>query len=72
MANLRQSAANAKLFDAARQKMIADGTYSGDMAKFFNEDFANWNTSENGVWDKVAPTKYVGMEEALLPTVQML
>lgn len=72
MANLRQSAANAKLFDAARQKMMQDGTYSDDMAKFFNEDFANWDTLENGVWGKVAPTKYAGMEEALLPTVQML
>lgn len=72
MANLRQSAANAKLFDAARQKMIADGTYSGDMAKFFNEDFSNWSTADNGVWGKVAPTKYIGMEDALLPTIQML
>lgn len=72
MANMRQSAANAKLFDAARQKMIADGTYSDDMAKFFNEDFSNWSTAENGVWGKVAPTKYVGMEDALLPTIQML
>lgn len=72
MANLRQSAANAKLFDAARQKMIADGTYSDDMAKFFNEDFSNWSTVDNGVWGKVAPTKYIGMEDALLPTIQML
>lgn len=72
MANLRQSAANAKLFDAARQKMISDGTYSDDMAKFFNEDFSNWDTYANGVWGKIAPTKYIGMEEALLPTVQML
>lgn len=73
MANLRQSADNAKLFVAAVNKMKQDGTYSQDLADYLHETLDGWDTYGNKkVWDKTAPTRYVGMEEALLPTVQML
>lgn len=75
MAKLRQSAENAKTFNAAVNKMRQDGTYSEELSKFFGEGYDGWRTlgdNGNGVFNTMAPTKYVGMEEALLPTIQML
>ena len=72
MADLRQSANNAKLFDEARKKMMQDGTYSEDLTRYLKEDYSDWDTSKNGIFGNVSPTKYVGMEEALLPTIKML
>lgn len=69
---MKQSAENATAYNAAKAKMIADGTYSQEMADFLGEDPSNWDTMKNGVYNRVAPTRFNTIEDMLLPTIQQL
>lgn len=72
MAKMRESAKYLEAFNSAKQKMIENGTYNKKMAETLGEDFTDWDTRTQGVFNKPAPTKYQSMEDMLLPTIQQL
>lgn len=69
IARNRASAENARLFQQARAKMIANGTYNPEFDRFANPDMQleNWD-SANGVFSRVAPSQFMTLQELVHPS----
>lgn len=63
LANMRQSAENAKEYLKSRAKMAAEGLYNDDYERWVLSqqglpDFEHWDSSVNGSWNRLSPGKY--------------
>ena len=58
---LRQSAENAKEFLKARKQLEAQGLYNPLLAKYDSPDMSTYSTLDDGVWDKMSPTRITDM-----------
>ena len=61
VAKLRSSAENAKEFLKARKALEAQGLYNPLFAKYDGPDINTYSTVDQGIWDKMSPTKIVDM-----------
>ena len=57
IAKLRSSAENAREFLKERAKLEAAGLYNPLYAKYDGPDMATYSTLNNGIWDKMSPTR---------------
>lgn len=58
---LRQSAQNATEFLKARKQLEAQGLYNPLLAKYDSPDMSTYSTLDDGVWDKMSPTRITDM-----------
>lgn len=72
MRNLRQSADNFKLLEAARQKLIQEGKYNEAWDLY--KDVSQWDTlnPENGIFTHTTLTPYQSIDELVEPVAQNL
>jgi len=61
VAKLRSSAINAEEFLKARRQLEAQGLYNPLLAKYDGPDMATYSTLDNGIWDKMSPTRITDM-----------
>ena len=61
VAKLRSSAKNAEEFLKARKQLEAQGLYNPLFAKYDGPDINSYSTLDQGIWDKMSPTKMVDM-----------
>lgn len=76
IAKLRSSAENAREFLKERAKLEAAGLYNPLYAKYDGPDMATYSTLNNGIWDKMSPTRITDMAtfgnpyfEGMKPTI---
>lgn len=58
---LRSSAANAEEFLKARRQLEAQGLYNPLLAKYDGPDMSTYSTLDDGIWDKMSPTRITDM-----------
>lgn len=60
LANMRQSAENAKEYLKSRAQMMANGQWDPDFEKFVlgGNTLEGWDTNTNGMWTRMAPSKW--------------
>ena len=60
LANMRQSAENAKEYLKNRAQMMANGQWDPDFEKFVlgGKTLEGWDTNTNGMWTRMAPSKW--------------
>lgn len=72
LAKLRESSKNAELYNQIYGKMLSEGLVSPEMAKAMDGNMAEWNTLQNGTWDKISPIKYQSYIDLVDPMYQNL
>ena len=61
VAKLRSSAENAKEFLKTRKALEAQGLYNPLLAKYDAPDMSTYSTLDQGIWDKMSPTRITDM-----------
>lgn len=65
LAEMKQSAENAKLYLKNRAEMQAKGLWNPEFENFIlgGKTLENWDTSKNGMWTRLAPESYQDLNE---------
>lgn len=66
LAEMKQSAENAKVYLKTRAEMQAKGLWNPDFENFIlgGKTLENWDTSKNGMWTRLAPESYQDLNSA--------
>lgn len=63
IAKLRTSAANAREFLKAKQKLQAEGKWNAMLDPYDGPNMGSYSTLESGIWDRISPTPYENMAD---------